>query len=337
MPDQFEDILREAVVTFDTVDVSALKAAVRPTGVKAKLPLTLDLVRLAHHQRATADGDAAFRKAIRGKEGLVEETGQRQLISILATCCLIDAFSLDKGAELGITSAALAVRTVRLGGWTPAHVDLRPFADRWLAFQAQAARPLPTWPEPLTRPAELEAIQAPTLEQPSVEQAFTSINSHMVQLQAEQKQLRDAVGALAAAATLDYRANREQRDVLWWLQSASKPREARLAATTAASDLASFTQLIPGPLASEQILRRRLGPSFDEVIPVAELNGLARTGMWPGLNVAIPPATRDLFPVLTYLRGETTGGISEESLTGGELARALYDEVMLAHAVRSLV
>jgi hypothetical protein len=198
------------------------------------------------------------------------------------------------------------------------------------------ARQVPAWPEASPPPTELEAIAAPTPEQASLEQAFSSLNDHIAALEAERQRIRDTVGALVTAGALDRRAGREQRDVLWWLQSASEPRETRVAAASAAADLASFTQVLPGPLATEQVLRRKLGTAFDERIPTAQLQGLGQVGAWRGLNVTLPAAALDLFPVLTLFRGGAATGVCEGSLTGGEFARSLYDEAMLAHAVRAL-
>ncbi len=333
MPDQFEDILREAVLTPETVDVDALRVAVRPAGGKIKLPLVLDLVRLAHHRPASSEGNEAFRKALNAKERVIQDSGQAQLLSILATSTLINAFSLNANADPGVNAAAMAVRCVRLAGWTPAHVDLGPHADRWLEFRSRAARVLPGLPG---RPPDLpapEGIKPTEQSLPAISAALDAVSSEMVN---RERQALDALGSLSAAVAGRELITEEQQSLLWWLGSAWAVSDPMLMAITSASELSSLTRLLPGPFATEELLRRKLGTSFEKPVEIAALGERAATVPWPGLTLDIPQAATEFFPFLAILRGGDPTLIEPLELAAGTVARSLYDEAMLAYSVRAM-
>jgi hypothetical protein len=333
VPDQFEDILREAVLTPETVDVDALRVAVRPAGAKIKLPLVLDLVRLAHHRPPSSEGDEAFRKALNAKEPVIQDSGQAQLLSILATSTLINAFSLNANADLGVNAAAMAVRCVRLAGWTPAHVDLGPHADRWLDFRARAARVLPALPG---RPADLpapEGLNAADQSIPAINTALDAVSSEMVN---RGRQALDGLGSLSTAVAARERIAEEQQSLLWWLASAWAVSDPTLMAITAASELSSLTRLLPGPFAIEELLRRKLGTSFKKPVEIATLGERAATVALPGLSLDIPLTATEFFPLFAILRGGDPTLIEPLELAAGIVARSLYDEAMLAYSVRTM-
>jgi hypothetical protein len=333
VPDQFEDILREAILTPETVDVDALRAAVRPVGGKIKLPIVLDLVRLAHHRPASSEGDEAFRKALNAKEPVIQDSGQAQLLSILATSTLINAFSLNTAADFGVTAAALAVRCVRVSGWTPAHADLGPHADRWLEFRARAARVLAALPG---RPADLplpEGLETVEESASAISTALHAVGSEIVN---RERHILDSVADLSNAVAARELIIEEQQSLLWWLISAWAVSGPAVMAVTAASELSSLTRLLPGPFATEELLRRKLGATFDIPVEIATLGERGAAVTSPGLAFNIPQTVTDFFPLLAILRGGDPALIDPLELPAGVVARSLYDEAMLAYSVRTL-
>ncbi|HST32931.1 MAG TPA: hypothetical protein VLJ80_05360 [Solirubrobacteraceae bacterium] len=333
MPDQFDDILREAVLAPEAVDTDAIRAAVKPVGPKIKLPLVLDVVRLAHHRTVTVAGDEAFRKAINAKEPVIEASGQAQFLSILATLTLINAFSLNTNADFGVTAAALAVRSVQFANWSPAHIDLRPHADRWLAFRARAARVMPPFPGQPAKLAAPEGFDAVEQSMPALSAAIQKTGSELVD---RERHALAAVGALSTTVAARDLIAQEERSFLWWLLSAWTVSDKNMMAVLAASELSSLTRLLPGPPASDELLRRKLGPVFDEPIELGALPKVAADLTAPGLALDIPEGTTDFFPLLGILRGGDPGLVEPFELPAGVIAQSLYDEAMLAYSIRSL-
>jgi hypothetical protein len=328
--DFFEDRLREAVVDPQDVPVESLRAAIRPTGAKAKLPLILDLVRMAHRRQVQDDASTAFRKAVNAKEPLVPAAGSEQLMSILALSCLIEAFSGTGAVARPVTAAALSVRAVSAAGWAAAHPDLPNYARRCVDVAATRTRENPaSWTAP--RFADLADGSTETLDPNDPAHAFALLATEREITQGNFESLRKVIEGFSAGVLFQQHVSKEQQDVVWWLLTAPEPSSTQSQAVNAGVTFAESSRFIPGPLATDQLLRHRLGNIHNDDVPTDSL-----VGLWPRapiINVSAVDGYNDLMPILMALHGSPPPTLVA-TLTAGAVARSIVDEMLLLRLLK---
>lgn len=310
MTDPFQDRLREAIVEPADVDVEGLRRAVRNVG-KKRLPRDgLGLVRMAHGIYADASDEAIFRRTLSEHAGSVVIDGGRQLISVLALCTLVEAFS-RKGVRTALP-AALAVRSAAYQAWRVVHPDLLSYADLYLGELATVTR------QPMSSPDE--AVRATRLPVEASEGDGDAIRSRLDRTVEVVDALRGALRALTQTAEVD----EEQRGLVWWLLSshdASSP-------SVAAIELAELTRLIPGPRAADELLRARL-----QEPPTAGKLASGAGGVPPSLPASVPRVRNEIADFCATLmaleQGDEANG---DSRNGVAAARGLYDQILLVRA-----
>jgi hypothetical protein len=308
MADPFVDRLREAVIDPATLDVDAIRAAVSSAAKRFRAPAGLDLVRIAYGQWEMLPDEAeSIRATLNSQTAVVEDEGQHQLLSVLAAECLIETYA--RSASIPVLTG-LAVRCAERMGWTPVHVDLPAFAERFLLAQAHSARQLPASPPQVASPrGELPAGDSGAL----LERLAKQVDS-----------LRSTVNALVGAQGRHQRVDSEQREIMWWLSRAPEPDASPL---QVALDLASITRVLPGPVATDELLAARLRRNLSASTADPQLADTSSR-----LVPAIPDQLRDFCPALSA-SAPNGDGPARQILAR---ARRFYDELILIRAYNAI-
>lgn len=324
--DIFTDRIRTAVVALSTIDVEKLHHAVRPVGAKIRLPLVLDLVRLAHRQPANTRAAGAFLKELNPNDGeRLVAAEQSELISLLAVASLIEAFDATKDVP-GATAAALAVMTVKRAGWRAAHPDVDAYAQRWLTVQAQAVRHKEPWPgaPPLLQGAQ-PVSKDDTLSARAIDREIQKLRAAMGSIASDRESLREA-------ARRNDRLEEEQRGLLWWLLSAQPMGPAAERAVVTAASVVALLGFVPAPTPTDELLRRRLGDAYHE--PVNLTAHAPRKSLGESLGEhAVTDRCHGLVPLLGMHLADPSDASVELTVSAGELARGLIDEALLVRVV----
>jgi hypothetical protein len=306
--DSFDRFLRTAAIDPRTLDSAALAGRVRKTITELTPELALFLVHLAHDKVDTADEAAIdwFGDAVMADDESLDFARRPFLLRLLAGASLITGYTSNRATRTVVIPAAMAVRCAAGAGWNASLVELLPASETFLDAEAIERRDPPL---PRSGPPPPEEGEDATIEE-------------------LQKSLNTALRALHATR----RADREQREVLFWLLSAQPAKDDTRSAMVidAAASLSSATQLFPPPLRAAEFLRFKLGSSaevltsFDDI--AAAQTELRRDSLpQPGARIA------GLCPRLRHLRGSQWDE-APASATHLEHARRLYDELQLVRA-----
>jgi hypothetical protein len=327
----FADRLLTAVVSQDSLDVAALHHAVRPVGAKSRLPSILDVVRLAHRRPTSKKATDSLVRELNGKlPAPIVTQEQHELLALLAASSLIELFS-EAGDRPAVTAAALAVKTVKRGGWTAAHGDLDLFADAFLKGRASASRQrraLPKLPQPL---AKMISLVEPSRGEQAAHYSWPRTLREFKSIRATVEGLHDGLHDLGEAYAHNQAVAAEQQDMLWWMLSAPPSASAFEAGLDAAAELGAILRFAPAPRALEQVLRRRLGNQYDLPVLSTDLADTdAESGRVFEALVGVPSHAVDFAPVVVSASRGSTPGLA---MTTGEFSRALLDELQLVRLI----
>jgi hypothetical protein len=304
------DRLREASLLLEAERIDDLSGALERLG-SARLTVedTLTRVRLAHLLDPGSEGVERF-LALVNKDSELVAGADRQLLAVLAATSLIDAFGREPSRSAAVMRrvviAALAVRTLAYSASSPAHPDLRSWADHLLVSHGRRVRRTKhSQPPRLAEGAEGEEPGREARIDESLERLETYANETGNWLE-----LSAGAGSIAAL--------HEQNQTLWWLITRPPEGERSEEAIIAARQLAAMS-LTPPPPSSAELLRRRLILLGEEPIEAEEFERHRSSDS--ALAAAALPAP-DLTPILASgIRGK---------LSTAQLSHAVYEELTLA-------
>jgi hypothetical protein len=335
----FSELIRPAAVSLDTLDVEGLWDASRPTGVKVKLPLILDLVRLAHRQPIDVRPRLAFVRSVNGRRSppLVDES-QGELVRLLATATLIRAFQ-QSSEQAAVTAAALAVVACSRPAWQPSHPALYEAAQAYIAANSVKSR-IPADPPSagVNLGGEFNVLVTRQTQQdpPTSYQALSP-----AQVSSALDKTRGGVESVSAALTETHQwvirrelQSQEQLAFAWWLMSASTEDMGVPLAIATAAEVVPLIRFPLAPHSLDELLKKRLGheifasiirpPTDTDSLNVDVRQRLARLA-------AVPQHIEDLCPVHNDLAAGRLPSVRDE-LTVGELTRRLIVEQLLGRA-----
>jgi hypothetical protein len=227
MTEPFEDRLLEATVEPQGIDFSAFRAAAAKASTQLNRERALTIIRIAHRQPVDQSSIVDFVRRINVDEVLVEESGQGQLVSLLAVESLL-ALLARNVQSIGVLTAA-AVRCAAHSGWKAAHPDLLDTSRFFLEQRSVSARDRHTLSGSLTK-------EKPKFEPGTAQHA--------------EEELQAARDVLKSD-----RARFWERDqLMWWLLSQTRPQ-------TAFGIAQSFNyaiSFIPEPLQTDEMLKAKL-------------------------------------------------------------------------------
>jgi hypothetical protein len=307
----------------------------------------LNLVRAACAQKSPAAEDwtrlrEEFKKA--DPSYLMNKEAE---FSVLAAIALV--VQLDEAGEDELSSlSAYCLSSATFNGWKCVLDALPARATAHLHDQAIAVR--------RRRPAEGKAVWPESSRQiDALAQAVGSGFARYEAVVTAVKSIVSEVNAIRMAVIQDGRAADEELNILWWLFGEWCPQvdrkfeaAARLGfPLLAASQLASLTEFVPGPVAHRRFLLRALQTARSEThLTVAALVSDTPQEWRNSVVRSFLPGASDFQPILMRIaatvgraageRGWSTGGASEASLAPLDLAEQLYGEILIGRIYRRL-
>jgi hypothetical protein len=265
--------------------------------------------------------------------------------SVLAAIALV--VQLDDAPEDELSSLiAYCLSSATFNGWKCALDALPGRATAHLHDQAievrsrRAAEGKAVWPESST---QIDALAR------GVGSGFATYDAVVTAL----KSIVSDVNAIRMAVIQNGRAADEELNILWWLFSEwcdQVDREFKAAVRLgfpllAASQLASLTEFVPGPVAHRRFLLRALQTAGSEThATVAALVNDTPQGWRDSVVRSLLPGGSDFQPILMRIagtvegaageRGLSTRGASDASPATVDLAEQLYGEILIGRIYR---
>ncbi|HTT93419.1 MAG TPA: hypothetical protein VMF55_02025 [Solirubrobacterales bacterium] len=312
------DRLREGGLVLGRDRIEELGGALERLGAaRMGIEDALTRVRLAHLLPADEEGLDRFLSVV-NKDGELIASSDRQMLAVLAATAMIEDFGRDTSRRSAavmrrVMIGALATRTLARSEHLAAHPDLCSWADYLLVTYGRQVRATRGLAQP---PTLSEPSAAPEGEELTREQKIDdALDRHEDYARETGDWLEQSSGAGQIAAL------HEENQILWWLVGRLPSGDGSKEAIRAARELAALS-LTPPPPASAELFKRRLVLVGPEWIDVEEFER-HRTGE-PVLVSAAGVAT-ELTPILSR-------GIGAK-IDAGELAQAIYEELILASLV----
>lgn len=360
-------------------------AVIEKQAKAAGVILALDLVRLFTGTRQSEVASATdFVAAFKAADPALPMRENDKLIQVLAGATLSQALEYEDPVA---DAAALALRSVQFAGYgrSGAFPDLMEDVEVYLVRRARDVRAEEEEDKSSASKLakQLENIAFPKLDELSriasyqhyaqANEAFGQIESHAAKVAASFAALRSAmaqlakdVAALAGGGALrksrEWRASREELNILWWLFGESS-RDLELPASTvtidafaiiAGKELADLTTHVPGVVAAEAMLHRALRATGGMLSTPLSLKSAVeatsedwRRGFVASADAA-PDHLRELAPVHFAVRRSLEDGNAwpatfrralglkrDPKISAVELANQIYTERLLARAIQT--
>ena len=296
------------------------------------------LLRLAHRSRLkpVADVVEAFREAFKTTDDTFEMSGNDRELQILAGACL--AVLMEAEEAVG-AAAALSATTAEFGGsrHPDLSMDLGALAEQAILRHGGANRERPSFEDQLPTPrVDFKAAASKVIE----DQSWEGI-AEAFKLAANRA--NGTMRSIAAAREDDFRriaeflrAQDEELNMLWWLTNQRSsdcecefdeiPSAAR--PLVLATELAAYTEFLPGPPSVKGILSRA-GVRDREDVRIANAVNAADSAWLQGLVDGVDPSFLST-PVHAAIKRQLETGPGDAWVAGWAASAELNDDCALS-------